>query len=417
VLTGSELVRGDRHDLNGPYLAHSLLSFGLDPAELRVVGDVPVDIERAFRDGLGFDLMISSGGLGPTHDDRSVELLASVAGRALVLDDALEADIGARSSAFAERMKRPYADFSEGVRKQATIPEGAIVVGLVGTAPGLVLELGTCVAVMLPGPPRELQPLWGSALETEPVRRLLARARRAERRVMRFYGVGESQVAQALAGAGGDGDGVEMTICARDSEVHVDLFVEPGAESRADELEAAFLAPIEEFLFSRAEAPVEELVLARCRERGWTLATAESCTGGLVSARLTSIPGSSDVFAGGIVSYSNAVKETELGVPPETLADFGAVSAESASAMARGARQRLGVDLAVSITGIAGPAGGSAEKPVGLVYLCASGPAGESTLDFVVSGDRETVRRRAAIAALHLLFDAAGNRHRDVTLL
>jgi nicotinamide-nucleotide amidase len=408
VLTGSELVRGDRKDLNGPYLAQSLLSLGFQPAELRIVGDVPADIERAFRDGLGFELVISSGGLGPTHDDRSVELLASVAGRPLVLDPSLEAEIGARSRAFADRMKRPYADFADGVRKQATIPEGATVVGLVGTAPALVVELGDCVAVMLPGPPRELQPLWDSALATEPVRRLAAQARPAERRVMRFYGVGESQVAQALAAAGGDGEGVEMTICARESELHVDLFVEPGAGPRGDALEAAFLEPIEQYLFSRAEAPVEELVLERCRARGWTLATAESCTGGLVSARLTSIPGSSDVFVGGIVSYSNAVKEAELGVPAETLAEFGAVSAQTASAMALGARQRLEADLVVSITGIAGPGGGSPEKPVGLVYLCVSGPAGETARDFVVSGDRETVRRRAAIAALHLLLEAAG---------
>jgi len=398
-------VRGDRTDRNGPYLAASLLSLGIEPAELRIVGDLPGDIEQAFRDGLRSDLLITSGGLGPTHDDRSVELMAAVAGRPLHLDQALEAEIAGRSRSFAERMRRPYADFSEGVRKQATVPEGAIVVGVIGTAPGLVLELDGCVAVMLPGPPRELQPLWQATLESEPLRRLAARARPPKRRVLRFYGVGESSVAAALAAAGGERGGVEVTICARDSEIHVDLFVDPGSEAAAETLEGAFVGPIEEFLYSRTEESIEKLVLARCRERGWTLATAESCTGGLVAAQLTSVPGSSDVFLGAVVAYSNELKEAELGVPSETLRAHGAVSAETAGAMARGAREQLGADLAVSVTGIAGPGGGSPEKPVGLVYLCVAWPEGEQGIDFVVTGDRETVRQRATVAALHLLYE------------
>jgi nicotinamide-nucleotide amidase len=378
----------------------------VEPAELRIVGDVPDDIERAFRDGLAdADLLISSGGLGPTHDDRSVELLARAAGRELRLDEALAGQIEARSRTFMERMKRPYTDFEAGVQKQATIPEGAIVIGLIGTAPGLVLDLDGCVAVMLPGPPRELQPLWAAALESEPLARLLARADAPERRSMRFYGVGESTVAQALAGSGGDGGGVEMTICARDAEIHVDLFVDPGAEARASELEKAFVRPLQGFLYSRTEESIEELVLARCRRRGWTLATAESCTGGMVAARLTSVPGSSDVFCGAVVAYSNDVKLAQLGVPADVLEAHGAVSAETAAAMARGARERLGADVAVSVTGIAGPGGGSEEKPVGLVYLCAAGPEGVRAVDFVVSGDRETVRKRATVAALHLVYE------------
>ena len=156
-------------------------------------------------------------------------------------------------------------------------------------------------------------------------------------------------------------------------------------------------------MFSRAAAPIEEIVLSLCRERGLTLATAESCTGGLVAARLTSVPGSSDVFLGGVVSYANEVKSSALGVPAEVLESFGAVSAETAAAMASGARERLGADLAVSVTGIAGPGGGSAEKPVGLVYLHASGVGADRAADFVAPGDRETVRTRAAVAALHLV--------------
>ena len=290
-----------------------------------------------------------------------------------------------------------------GVRKQATVPEGAVVAGLIGTAPALVLELDGCIAVTLPGPPRELQPLWGEVLGTEPLRRLLARATPPARHPYRFYGVSESAVAQALEGAGGDGDGVEVTICARESEMHVDVFVAPGAEARAVALEAAFVERLAPFLYSRTEEPIEALVLEACRERGWSAVTAESCTGGLVAARLTSVAGSSDVFLGGIVSYANEVKIAELGVPPEVLEAHGAVSAETAAAMARGARSRLGGDVAVSVTGIAGPGGGTPEKPVGLVHLCASGPDGELAADFVVTGDRETVRRRATVAALHLL--------------
>jgi nicotinamide-nucleotide amidase len=346
---------------------------------------------------------VTSGGLGPTHDDRTVELVARAAGRPLRLDGELEATIGGRSRAVAERLKRPYADFAPGVQKQASVPEGAIVVGLAGTAPALVLEVGECVVVVLPGPPRELQPLWADALELPPLRALLARAQAPEHRVLRFYGVSESAVARALEGAGGDGDGVEMTICARDFEIHVDLYSTPAARERVLALESRFVEPLAPYLYATTDTAIEEVVLDACRGRGLTLATAESCTGGLVAARLTSVPGSSDVFLGSVVSYANSVKESELGVPAAVLEAHGAVSAETAVAMARGARERLGADVAVSITGIAGPDGGTPEKPVGLVYLCASGPDGELAQDFVVPGDRETVRGRSTVAALHLV--------------
>jgi nicotinamide-nucleotide amidase len=290
------------------------------------------------------------------------------------------------------------------VTKQATIPDGAVSLGLAGTAPGLVIGHGDGrVAVVLPGPPSELQRLWPRALESEAFGALLARAQPPGRRVLRFFGVSESAVARALAEAGGDGAGVELTICARDFEIHVDLVVEPGSEARADELEAALLPPIERWLFSRDEVPIEAHVLARCRERGWTLGTAESCTGGLVAARLTSVPGSSDVFLGGVVAYANEVKQAELDVPAGLLAEHGAVSPEAAEAMAKGARARLGVDVAVSVTGIAGPDGGTEEKPVGLVYLHAEGPGGGVGREFSFPGDRQSIRARSAVGALHLV--------------
>jgi PncC family amidohydrolase len=194
-----------------------------------------------------------------------------------------------------------------------------------------------------------------------------------------------------------------VTICARDFEIHVDVVVEPGAEERADALESRFVPPIERWLYGRDERGVEEHVLELCRARGLTLATAESCTGGLVAARLTSVPGSSDVVLGGIVSYADEVKERELGVPADLLGAHGAVSPEVAEAMARGARERLGADVAVSVTGIAGPDGGTTQKPVGLVYVHADGPAGGLGREFNFPGDRASIRARSVVIALHLV--------------
>jgi nicotinamide-nucleotide amidase len=400
VASGSELVRGDRQDRNGPFLAASLLRLGIDPARITIVSDEPADLEAALREGLTHELLVVSGGLGPTHDDRTIELLARAAGVALHTDEELASQIEEISRRVATRLNRPYADFEHGVRKQATIPDGALIVGLAGTAPAVVLEVGEHVAVALPGPPRELQTLWPRVLETEPMRRLLARAHAPERRVMRFYGASESEVARALAAVGGDGDGVDVTICARDFELHVDLFVQPGAEERAAEIEAGLES---RHLFSREETSTAELVLSLLRARGLTLATAESCTGGLVSAGLTDVPGSSDVFIGGIVAYSDGVKTAQLGVPEDVLREHGAVSAETAEAMTRGVRERLSADIAVSVTGVAGPGGGTEEKPVGLVFLHANGPMGEQHVRFDFPGDRATIRGRATVAALHLV--------------
>jgi nicotinamide-nucleotide amidase len=411
VVTGSELVRGDRRDLNGPFLAAELTRRGLEPQRIAIVGDRPAELEQALRQGLESDLCLVTGGLGPTHDDRTVELVAKVARKALVVDEGLERQIEAISRTIAERLRRPYTDFATGVRKQATLPQGGISLGLAGTAPGIVLQADTCAVVVLPGPPRELQRLWPRALETEPVRRVLDRAPARERLALRFFGTPESAVARALEEAGGDGDGVEATICAREFEIHVDLVVEPGGEERAAEVAASLRQGLERYLFSEDERSVSEIVLDLCRTHGFTLATAESCTGGLVAARLTSVPGSSDVFLGGVVSYSDEVKKHELGVPPRVLAEHGAVSAEAARAMAHGARERLGADVAVAVTGVAGPGGGTAEKPVGLVFVHAAGPDGEEASRTELPGDREMVRGRATAAALHLVRRLLESRH------
>jgi nicotinamide-nucleotide amidase len=223
------------------------------------------------------------------------------------------------------------------------------------------------------------------------------------RRTLRFFGPGESQVAQAFQESGGDGDGLEVTICARNFEIHVDLLAEPAAEDRLLELESALEQRLGRFLYSSDGRTVEELVLDRCRALGWSLATAESCTGGLVAAGLTAIPGSTDVVVGGVVAYANEVKIHELGVDPALIEEHGAVSAEVAEAMARGARERLRVDAAVSVTGIAGPGGGTEEKPVGLVYFHAETPDASTGGFFNLPGDRDSIRRRSVVASLHLL--------------
>ena len=415
VVTGSELVRGERNDRNGPFLAAEALRLGLEPERITIVGDRPDDLERALSEGLTADLCLVSGGLGPTHDDRTVEMVARVAGRTLVVNDGLEQEIEGVSRMVAERMGRPYSEFATGVKKQATLPEGALSLGLAGTAPGFVLDTdGPAVVVVLPGPPPEFRRLWPRALETSPVQRVLDRAPDRGRTVLRFFGTPESAVARTLADAGGDGDGVEATICAREFEIHVDLVFDHGAEERAGVLAQALRGGLETYLFSEDSRSIAEIVLDLCRTRGLTLGAAESCTGGLVAARVTEIAGASDVFRGSVVAYANDVKESELGVSGELLDRHGAVSAEVAQAMAHGVRERLGADVGVAVTGIAGPEGGTEEKPVGLVLLHAVGPDGEKARRIELPGDREMVRGRATAAALHLVRKLLESRHTAV---
>jgi nicotinamide-nucleotide amidase len=403
VVTGSELVRGDRTDLNGPFLARSLLALGIEPVRIHVVGDDADELERALREAVaGADLVAVSGGLGPTHDDRTVATVARIAGAELEVRDELEAEIEGVARAVAERMNRPYVDFAAGVRKQATLPLGAESLGLAGTAPGMVVEVDGTPVVVLPGPPPELQRLWPNALTTTPVRRVLDGGTPPVWRSLRLFGLGESTVAEAFAEAGGDGDGVEVTICARDFEIVVDLLAEPHAVERAETLAAALGDRLSRYLYSDDGRTIEAIVLALCRDRGFTLATAESCTGGLLAARLTAVPGYSDVTLGGVVAYGNEVKESALGVPAALLEEHGAVSAEVAAALAQGARERLGADVAVAVTGVAGPGGGTEEKPVGLVYFHVETPSGGRGSSFSFPCDRDSIRRRSVVASLHL---------------
>jgi nicotinamide-nucleotide amidase len=403
LVTGSELVRGGRVDENGPFLARELSSRGIEPERVSIIGDRPDQLEAALREALELDLVVTSGGLGPTHDDRTIELLARAAGRDLVVDPELEREIEAVVRGLAERFRRPYAELQAGVRKQATLPEGGLSLGLAGTAPGVLLHVGSTLTIALPGPPGELQRIWQNALGRPELQEVLSRARSPQHRILRFFGLPESAVAGVMEQAGGEAGVLEATICAHDLEVQVDLVVPPGGEEQAERLTAALREAHPRQLFAEDEQAVEAIVLQLARERGFKLGAAESCTGGLVAARLTSVPGASDVFLGGIVAYDNSVKMDGLGVEPELLERYGAVSAETAAAMAAGARRTLGVDVGVSVTGVAGPDGGTPEKPVGLVFLHAETPDLSHGVELRLPGDRDAVRRRAAASALHLL--------------
>jgi nicotinamide-nucleotide amidase len=403
LVTGSELVRGGRVDENGPYLARELSSRGIEPERISVIGDRPEQLEAALREALELDLVVTSGGLGPTHDDRTIELLASAAGRELRLDQELEREIESVVRGLAERFRRPYSEFEAGVRKQATLPEGGVSLGLAGTAPGVLLQTGSALAIALPGPPGELQRIWQTALGRPELQEVFTRVNNPAHRILRFFGLPESAVAGVVGQAGGEAEGLEVTICAHDLEVQVDLVIPPGGESQAERVVVALREALPRALFAEDEQPVEALVLEEARARGWWIATAESCTGGLVSARLTNVPGSSDVFRGGVVAYDDEVKIEALGVPRDVLERHGAVSPETADAMARGALEGFGADVAVSVTGVAGPGGGSPEKPVGLVYLHAVTPGAAHAVELRLPGNRDAVRRRAAVSALHLL--------------
>jgi nicotinamide-nucleotide amidase len=414
VLTGSELVRGDRRDGNGAFLGRELTRVGLEPSRFVVVSDDPGELETVLREGLAADVCVLSGGLGPTHDDRTIELLAKATGRSLVVDVALHAEIEAVSRAVSDRLRRPYADFAPGVRKQASLPEGAVSLGLAGTAPAVLLEHDGRVAVALPGPPNELQRLWPRAVASEAFQRVLARTSAPDHIVLRFFGPSESAVAQALGEAGGEAPGLEVTVCAHDLEIRVDLFSREEGGERALRVARFLRDRFRAELFAEDERHAAELVLDLCRARKLTLGTAESCTGGLVGARLTDVSGSSDVFLGSIVAYADEIKRRRLAVPDELLRSHGAVSAEVAAAMAAGARAALDADVSVAVTGIAGPDGGTPEKPVGLVFIHAESPDGDSARRLQLPGDREAVRVRATSVALHTLRQLLAQSASDV---
>jgi nicotinamide-nucleotide amidase len=347
------------------------------------------------------DLVCVTGGLGPTHDDLTMEAVARVTGRPLRLDEEALAMVRAHSLAVTRRpgVQRAIQE------KQAMIPEGARVLPPPGTAPGCALVHEGTVIVVLPGPPWELARMWDEALPREPVAGLLARAEVPDERVLRLWAVPESRLVAALEGFDPDAWGRRRVgICARAAELEVTVRARPGDGWAADALEARIDDGLPGALFSHDGRTVDDVVAEALVAAGMTVAVAESCTGGLLGARLTERPGSSAYVLGGLITYSDDAKVALLGVDREIIRSRGAVSAECAEAMARGARAALGSDWALSVTGIAGPGGGTAEKPVGLVYIGIAGPGGAvGHVEHRRGGDRQTIRERSVAAALHLL--------------
>ena len=437
VITGTEVLTGVIADRNGPWLSDRLRDLGVDLAHVLIVGDRREDMAAALRflREERMRLIVTSGGLGPTADDLTAGVVGQFQGRHMVLDEALEERIAEILRPLAKRFPNlDMAAIRAGNRKQAIVPEGATILDPVGTAPGLIVpppdtdgELegqgessgvadGTAAGtpregptvVVLPGPPRELQPMWEAALATEAMCKALAGAGEYRVRVLRMFGIPESEIAETLRVAEREGvqlDRLEITTCLRRGEIEVVTRYEPPA----DDIYAAFEAVVRrrhaDTLFSDDGSTIDQQVASLLRDGGQTIATAESCTGGLLAARLTDPPGASDYVRGAIVAYANDVKSAVAGVDPALIERHGAVSPEVAAALADGARTQLGATVGVGITGIAGPSGGTPEKPVGLVCFSVAGPADGThmTRALTLPGSRADVRDRATTVAMHLI--------------
>jgi nicotinamide-nucleotide amidase len=418
LVTGTEVLTGVITDRNGPWLSERLRELGVDAAMIEIVGDRPADLVAALvhmRDA-GMALIVTSGGLGPTADDLTAEIVGGFCGREMYLDRPLSERIDA---IVAPLMARWPGFDGEAVRaanvKQATVPRGATVLEPVGTAPGLVVPPADGTAgptvVVLPGPPGELRPMWKTASATEAFRAAIVGAPTYRTSVMRLFGMPESEIAESLRAAESEGlalDGLEITTCLRRGEIEIGTRYEPGAQPDYDRF-AAFLADRHgALLFSPDGTTIDEQLGGLLAGR--TIAVAESCTAGLLAARLTDRAGSSAYFLGGGVVYSNAAKVDLARVDPDLIERFGAVSSEVAEALAAGIAERLHASLGVGITGIAGPGGGTPDKPVGTVCISvweradATGPDGRFlTRRTQMPGGRADIRDRSVTVAMHLL--------------
>lgn len=411
VVTGTEVLTGRVRDRNGPWLSDRLLELGVELAHITICGDRPEDMEAQLRfmADQGVDLVVTSGGLGPTADDLTIEVVARFAGRPLVHDDVLFEKIAAILKPLMTRWKHldPEA-ILESNRKQAMVPEGAVVIDPAGTAPGLVVPprngSGPTV-VVLPGPPRELHEMWPVAVDTDAFRAAVAQRTEYEQQMLRLFGIPESEIAETLRVAQGEIEGfdaLEITTCLRRAEVEVVVRYEPGAAEAARALSGLIAQRHERTLFSTDGSLVDDQVAELLAGR--RIGVAESCTGGLMASRLTERPGASEYVAGGVVAYSNEAKAELLGVDPALIDRHGAVSAEVAEAMADGALARFEADTALAITGVAGPGGGTEAKPVGYVCWCAKRADGAILArDIRLPGDRAEIRDRSTTVGMHLL--------------
>jgi len=407
VVTGTEVLTGRIQDRNGPWLSDRLLELGVELAHITICGDRPQDIEAQLRflADQDVDLILTSGGLGPTADDMTVETVARFCERELVLDDELEEKIAAILKPLMARFSHWDFDAVRSAnRKQALVPEGAYIIDPVGTAPGVVVP-GTPTVVVLPGPPRELQPMWRTAVNTDAVQEAISGRTTYIHETVRMFGLPESGLADTLRDAE-EGiatfEALEITTCLHRGEIEMVTRYEPEAADTYEELLALLRERHGREIFSEDGSRVDDLVAQHLAGR--RLATAESCTAGLLAARLTERPGSSSYVAGGVVAYANDPKIELLDVDPRLIDEHGAVSEPVAEAMADGALKRFGADTAVAITGIAGPDGGTEEKPVGTVCWSVRLADGRAITRTVrLPGDRADIRDRSTTVAMHLL--------------
>jgi nicotinamide-nucleotide amidase len=400
IAIGSELLTPERADTNSLWLTEKLNRIGIEVKLKTIVGDDDARLEEAIKDALRRSrVVITTGGLGPTEDDITRKIAARALGRRLVLNEAVLEDIRAKFMRWGRKMPEINA-------RQAMILEGAeVLANPNGSAPGMYLEHEGRAVVLLPGPPREMRPMYESFIDAK----LTAKAGdvRVGRRVLRVSGLGESAVDERIAPVYTQYKNPQTTILFNRSEIEIHLTAQARTEQEAELLLDGLAGQIEERLgdaiFAFRGETMEEVVGLRLAVGGFTLAVAESCTGGLISERLTEVPGSSSYFMEGVVSYSNDAKVRLLGVPSDLIAEYGAVSAPVAEAMAEGIRERAQTDFALSVTGIAGPGGGSEEKPVGLVYIALADDAHTEHRKLMLPGDRQLIRWRASQAALDLL--------------
>ena len=411
VVTGTEVLTGRVRDRNGPWLSDRLMELGIDLAHITICGDRPEDMraQLEFLAAQGVDVVITTGGLGPTADDLTMQVVGEFQGRPLALDEDLEERIAEILKPLMARWRNLDPEAVRAAnRKQAYVPEGAAVLPPVGTAPGAVVPpsdgAGPTI-VVLPGPPGELHRMWPAATATEDFAAAVGRRTEYDQRMLRLFGIPESEIAETLRVAEGEIDRfaeLEITTCLRRGEVEVVVRHERSAAAAYEALEALIAARHEQTLFSTDGSSVDDQVAELLAER--RIGVAESCTGGLMAARLTERPGSSAYVAGGVVAYSNEAKAELLGVDPASIERHGAVSPEVADAMAAGALARFEADTAIAITGVAGPGGGTEAKPVGYVCWCAK-RADRATLarDVRLPGDRADVRDRSTTVGMHLL--------------
>jgi nicotinamide-nucleotide amidase len=400
IAIGSELLTPDRSDTNSLWLTEKLNGIGIEVKLKTIVGDDDARLEETIKDAFRRSrVLIMTGGLGPTEDDITRKVAARALGRRLKLDEKVLEEISARFLSFGRSMPQINS-------RQAMVIEAAEVLpNPNGTAPGMYIEHDNRSVVLLPGPPREMRPMF----EQFVLPRLAAKTGdvRVVRRVLRVAGMGESALDERIAPVYTQYKNPQTTILFNRSEIEIHLTAQAKTEQEAELLLDGLAGQIEERLghsiFAFRGETMEEVVGLRLAVNGFTLAVAESCTGGLISERLTEVPGSSVYFMEGAITYSNEAKVRMLGVDPELIERSGAVSAEVAEAMAEGVRRRAGTDFGLAVTGIAGPGGGSEEKPVGLVYVALSDDAHTEHRKLTLPGDRHLIRWRASQAALDLL--------------